>query len=142
MCAEGRCPLKEMSAIERFHCNTKESYLQVASCEQALKTNRKQIQNHQSKTMLLFETYILEFEFDRHLKHMVKPSFHKANFDHDSNQVLVKTKQLEGRMTAQAHNRFVSCVVVVECAVNGNQAFTIRERRVSFPCFLLPYSGL
>ena len=27
-----------------------------------------------------------------------------------------------GRMTAQANNRFVSCVVVVEFAANGNQA--------------------
>ena len=45
---------------------------QVTSCEQALiKTNRKPIQNHQSKTMLLFTTYTLEFEFDKHLKHMV-----------------------------------------------------------------------
>ena len=31
--------------------------IQAASCEQALvKTNRKSIQNHQSKTMLLFKT--------------------------------------------------------------------------------------
>ena len=35
---------------------------------------------------------------------------------------LIKTKRLVGRMTAQAHNRFVFCVVVVEFAVNGNQA--------------------
>ena len=35
--------------------------IQVESCEQALiKTNMKSIQNHQSKTMLLFETYTLE----------------------------------------------------------------------------------
>ena len=46
--------------------------IQVASCEQALlKTSRKPIQNHQSKIMLLFQTYTLEFEFDRHLEHMV-----------------------------------------------------------------------
>ena len=46
--------------------------IQVASCEQALiETNRKPIQNHQSKMMLLFKTYTLEFEFDRHLEHMV-----------------------------------------------------------------------
>ena len=46
--------------------------IQVASCEQALlKTNRKPFQNHQSKAMLLFKTYTLEFEFDIHLKHMV-----------------------------------------------------------------------
>ena len=45
--------------------------IQVASCEQVLiKTNRKPIQNHQSKTMLLFKTYTLEFEFNRHLEHM------------------------------------------------------------------------
>ena len=50
----------------------KNPMIQVASCEQALiKTNRKRIQNHQSKTMLLFETNTLEFEFDRHLEHMV-----------------------------------------------------------------------
>ena len=45
--------------------------IQVASCEQAsIKTNWKPLQNHQSKTLLLFKTYTLEFEFDRHLKHM------------------------------------------------------------------------
>ena len=45
--------------------------IQVASCEQALiKTSRKPIQNHQSKTMLHFKTLTLEFEFDRHLEHM------------------------------------------------------------------------
>ena len=45
--------------------------IQVASCESALKTNRKPIQNHQGKSMLLFKTCTLEFEFDRHLEHMV-----------------------------------------------------------------------
>ena len=46
--------------------------IQVASCEQVLiKTNKKIIQNHQSKTTPLFKTYTLEFEFDRHLEHMV-----------------------------------------------------------------------
>ena len=50
----------------------KNRMIQIASCEQALiKTNRKPIQNHQSKTMLLFKTYTLGFEFDRHLEHMV-----------------------------------------------------------------------
>ena len=44
--------------------------IQVSSGEQALiktNTNRKPIQTHQSKT-----TYTLEFEFDRHLEHMVR----------------------------------------------------------------------
>ena len=42
------------------------------SCEQALiKRNRKQIQNHQSKTVFLLKTCTPEFEFDRHLKYMV-----------------------------------------------------------------------
>ena len=42
---------------------------QVAWCEKALiKTNIKSIQNQQSKTMLLFKMYTLEFEFDRHLE--------------------------------------------------------------------------
>ena len=46
--------------------------IQVASREQALiKTNKTLIQNHQSKAMLLFKTYTLKFEIDRHLKHMV-----------------------------------------------------------------------
>ena len=46
--------------------------IQVAWCEQALiKTNRKLIQNHQSKKVLLFKTFTLEFDFDRHLEHMV-----------------------------------------------------------------------
>ena len=50
----------------------KNPVIQVASCEQVLlKTNRKSIQHHQSKTMFLFETYTLEFEFNRHLEHMV-----------------------------------------------------------------------
>ena len=48
-----------------------EASTQVALCEQALiKTNRKPIQNHQSKTLLLFKTFTLEFELDRHLEHM------------------------------------------------------------------------
>ena len=46
--------------------------IQFASSEQALiRTNKKPIQNHQSKTTLLFKMYTLEFEFDRHLEHMV-----------------------------------------------------------------------
>ena len=46
--------------------------IQVALCEHAsMKTNRKPIQNHQSKAMLLFKTYTLELESDRHLEHMV-----------------------------------------------------------------------
>ena len=50
----------------------KNRIIQVSSFEQALiKTNWKPIQNDQSKTMLLFKTYTLEFEFDRHIKHMV-----------------------------------------------------------------------
>ena len=48
----------------------KNSMIQVASCERALiKTSRKPIQNHQSKTRLLFKTQ--EFKSDRHLKHTV-----------------------------------------------------------------------
>ena len=54
--------------------------------------------------------------------HNLKPGFHKANFDHDNNQFCTETKRVVGRMIAQAHNRFVFCVVVVEFAVNGNQA--------------------
>ena len=46
--------------------------IQVASCEQGfIKTNTNPIQNYKSKTMLLFKTYTLEFEFDEHLEHMV-----------------------------------------------------------------------
>ena len=45
--------------------------IQIALCKQALiKTNGKLIQKHQSKTMLK-KTHTLEFEFDRHLEHMV-----------------------------------------------------------------------
>ena len=36
-----------------------------------IKTSKKPIQNHQSKTVLLSKTYTLEFEFDRHLEHMI-----------------------------------------------------------------------
>ena len=53
---------------------------------------------------------------------LFKPGFHKANFGNDNNQFWVKTKQLVWRMAAQSHNRFVFCVVIVEFAVNGNQA--------------------
>ena len=36
-------------------------------------------------------------------------------------------------MTAQAHNRFVFCVVVVEFALNGNQALTkLKEYTIQF----------
>ena len=46
--------------------------IQVSSFEQALiKTNRKPIQSHWSKAMLLFKTYTLDFEFNRHLEYMV-----------------------------------------------------------------------
>ena len=45
--------------------------IQILSCEQALiKTNRKPIQNHQRKTLILLKTFTLEFEFDRHLKYI------------------------------------------------------------------------
>ena len=53
---------------------------------------------------------------------ILRPGFHKANFDHDNDQFWVKTKRLVGRMTAQSHNRFVFCVLLVDFAVNGNQA--------------------
>ena len=55
-------------------------------------------------------------------KKYLKPGFHKANFDHDNDQLWVEAKRLVGRMTGQPHNRFVFCVVVVEFALNGNQA--------------------
>ena len=54
--------------------------------------------------------------------HSAKAWFPKANFDHDNDQFLVKAERLVGKMTARPHNRFVFCVVVVEFAVNGNQA--------------------
>ena len=37
---------------------------------------------------------------------MIKPGFHKANFDHDNDQFWVKTKRFVGRMTAEPLNRF------------------------------------
>ena len=50
----------------------KNRMIQVASCEEAsIETNRKPIQNYQGKTVFLFKTYTLEFEFDTHLEHMV-----------------------------------------------------------------------
>ena len=39
-----------------------------------------------------------------------------------------------GRMTDQPHNRFVFCVVVVEFAVNGNQA--LQDCLTILPLFL------
>ena len=45
--------------------------IQFALCEQAfIKIDKKPIQNRKSRTMLLFKTYTLEFEFDRHLEHI------------------------------------------------------------------------
>ena len=44
--------------------------IQVASCEQASIEKKETIQKHQSKTLLPFKTFTLEFEFDKHLKHM------------------------------------------------------------------------
>ena len=38
---------------------------------------------------------------------LVKPGFHKANYDHDNDQFRVKTKRLAYRMTAQPYNRFL-----------------------------------
>ena len=54
----------------------------------------------------------------------IKLGFHKANFDHDNDQLWDETKRLVGRMTGQLHNRFVFCVVVVEFAANENQVLT------------------
>ena len=45
----------------------------------------------------------------------IKPLPTTTNFE-------LKQSDSVGRMTAQAHNRFVFCVVVAEFAVNGNQA--------------------
>ena len=42
--------------------------IQIASCEDKW---GEPIQNHKSKTMLLLKMFTLEFEFDRHLEHMV-----------------------------------------------------------------------
>ena len=53
---------------------------------------------------------------------LLKPGFHKANFDHGNDQFWTTTKRLVGRMTALRNNRFVFSVVVVKFAVNGNQA--------------------
>ena len=58
---------------------------------------------------------------------------HKANFDHDNDQFCVKTKRLVGRMTAQPHNCFVFCVVVVEVGVHGNQALKLLPPLVKVP---------
>ena len=58
---------------------------------------------------------------------ILRPGFHKANFDHDNDQFWVKTKRLVGRMTAQPNDRFVLCVVVVDFAANGNQALRMQK---------------
>ena len=44
----------------------------------------------------------------------------------DSKMAVLKTKGLVGRMTAQPHNRFAFCIVVVKFAVNGNQALHLQ----------------
>ena len=55
--------------------------IQVATCEQSLiQTNRKPIENRQSKTVFLFKTYTLEVEFDGHLEHMVSYQESRAGF--------------------------------------------------------------
>ena len=64
----------------------------------------------------------METRLKSRFKEALKPGFHTANSDHDNDQYRAKTKRLVGRMTAHPHNRFVFCVVVVELAVNGNQA--------------------
>ena len=51
-----------------------------------------------------------------------KPGFHQANYDHDNDQFLVKTKRLARRMTAQAYNRFVFVSWSWRLPCNGNQA--------------------
>ena len=44
---------------------------QITLCEQVLiKTKRKPTESHQSKTLLLFKTYTLQFEFGRRLEHI------------------------------------------------------------------------
>ena len=68
--------------------------------------------------------FFVVVELYHSLFHILKPGFHKANYDHDKDQFRAKTKQLVSRMTAQPHNRFVFHVVVVEFAVNGNQALS------------------
>ena len=53
---------------------------------------------------------------------IIKPSFHKANYDHDNDRFLVKTKRLVWRMTAQLHNRFVFVSWPWRLLCNGSQA--------------------
>ena len=53
---------------------------------------------------------------------IVNTNFVNLNFDHDNDQFCAKTERLVRWMTAQPQNRFVFLVVVVEFAVNGNQA--------------------
>ena len=82
----------------------------------------------QSHNRFVFCVVVVEFavngnqDFVVVVEFRIKPSFHKANFDNENDQFRVKETQLVGGMTAQPHNRFVSCVVVLEFAVNGNQA--------------------
>ena len=53
---------------------------------------------------------------------LVKPGFHKPNYDHDHDQFWVKTKRLAWRMTAQPYNRFVFVSWSWHLPCNGNQA--------------------
>ena len=46
-----------------------------------------------------FQIFDLKDHFSASLKHMM-PGFHKANFDHDSDQFCVKTKRLVRGMSA------------------------------------------
>ena len=55
----------------------------------------------------------------------LNPGIHKANCDHDNHWFQAKTKLLERWIPAQLHSRFVCGVVVVQFAVNGNQAFRL-----------------
>ena len=59
------------------------------------------------------------------ISHFFKPGFHIVNYDHDNYRFRAKTKRLVGWMTAQAHNRVVFGVVVIQFAVNGNHALRI-----------------
>ena len=53
---------------------------------------------------------------------LLKPGFHKANYDHDNDQFRVKTKRLALRMTAQPYNRFAFVSWSWYLSYDGNQA--------------------
>ena len=122
--------------------------IQVSSCEQALiRTNRKPIQNQQSKAMLLFKTYTLEFEFDRHLEHMVLAFCYRGAEGRPPKttfaplKVFKNNRKNNGNNSLLFKNNGVLSFVPLKF-YSRKPGLAIREYRVGFPYLLQVNSAL